>query len=221
MIVMPNPPQKLDKQRILVLEQKGGARKKIEGIARYGDGCFEMTVFAINKDLPDLIDDGRSYLPERLTAHLVLDYLKHPDLSYDLAQMCRSRNIPMIASSKKMEGKGVFTPPVCCALPPSKILGLYGQRFGLPEFDLWMEEGIVTRVHVRRGAPCGATWGAAEKVVGLPGEAAAVRMGLETQFLCSADPAAWDPIHGKSPVHLAGHLHRTAFLKAVSQKTKV
>jgi len=41
------------------------------------------------------------------------------------------------------------------------------------------------------------------------------RIGLETQYFCSADPAGWDPIHGKSPVHLAGGIHRKALLRVL------
>ncbi len=75
--------------------------------------------------------------------------------------------------------------------------------------------GRVEAVEVRRGAPCGATWEAAPRVIGLPPEEAAVRIGLEVQYLCVADPAGWDPIHGKSPVHFAGKVHQKAFLKAL------
>ena len=50
-------------------------------------------------------------VPSRIEADLVLDYLKHPDLSEDLAQLCRRRNIPVIASGKKIRGHHVMTPP--------------------------------------------------------------------------------------------------------------
>jgi len=70
-------------------------------------------------------------------------------------------------------------------------------------------------VTVKRGAPCGATWEAALKIIGRPVEEAAVRMGLEVQFFCSADPAGWDPIYGKSPVHFAGNVHAKALEKAI------
>jgi len=83
----------------------------------------------------------------------------------------------------------------------------------MPEFDVFVEDGKITEIKVLRGAPCGATWKAAEKVTGLPAEKAIVRIGLETQFFCSADPASWDPITGKSPVHIAGKLHSTILQK--------
>jgi hypothetical protein len=66
-----------------------------------------------------------------------------------------------------------------------------------------------------RGAPCGATWEAARKVIGMPAEDAIIRIGLETQYFCSADPAGWDPIWGKSPVHFAGDVHSAALRRAL------
>jgi len=89
-------------------------------------------------------------------------------------------------------------------------LGSYGERFGSPEFKIVLANGILEQVHVLRGAPCGATWKAAERVAGMEPDKAVERMGLEAQFFCSADPSGWDPIYGKSPVHLAGRLHSAA-----------
>jgi len=69
---------------------------------------------------------------------------------------------------------------------------------------------------VIRGAPCGATWDAAERIIGLSVEDAVVRIGLETQFFCTANPAGWDPIYGKSPVHFAGEIHSAALKRALN-----
>ncbi len=42
-------------------------------------------------------------------------------------------------------------------------------------------------------------------------------MGLEAQFFCSANPAGWDPINGKSPVHFAGRIHSKALADAIKK----
>ena len=83
----------------------------------------------------------------------------------------------------------------------------------MPEFEVTVSDGKIIEINVLRGAPCGATWKAAEKVTGLSVENAIVRIGLETQFFCSADPASWDPITEKSPVHVAGKLHSSMLQK--------
>jgi len=72
---------------------------------------------------------------------------------------------------------------------------------------------------VRRGAPCGATWNAARKIKEMPVEKALTRFGLEVQFFCTADPSNWDPLWGKSPVHVAADIH-SAVLKTALKKIK-
>ena len=58
------------------------------------------------------------------------------------------------------------------------------------------------------------------KIAGMEPDKAVARMGLETQFFCSADPSGWDPIYGKSPVHMAGRLHSAALGNALVSKGK-
>lgn len=98
-------------QRILVFQQNHSGESKIEGILRYGDDRYQIERVNIDQVLPPLIDDSSDYLPESIEADLVLDFLKHPDLSHDLATLCRRQNIPMVASGKKIQGGGIFTPP--------------------------------------------------------------------------------------------------------------
>jgi hypothetical protein len=80
--------------------------------------------------------------------------------------------------------------------------------------------GRIAGIEVQRGAPCGATWDAAPRVVGLPVAEAAVRIGLETQYFCAANPAGWDPMYGRSPVHFAGEIHNAALKKALQEVSR-
>jgi len=97
--------------RILVCQQNGSGEAKIAGIREYGNGDFCLEVFSIDEMLPPLLDDCREYLPSNIRVDLVLDFLKHPDLSHDLARMFSKKNIPVVASGKKIRLPGVFTPP--------------------------------------------------------------------------------------------------------------
>ena len=82
-----------------------------------------------------------------------------------------------------------------------------------------VEDGVVAAVRVIRGAPCGASWEAANRLIGIDVDDAARKIGLDTQFFCFADPAGWDPIHGKSPVHFAGKVHSKAIADAIKRLT--
>lgn len=98
-------------QRILVFQQCGSGEKKIKGIREHGGPCFVLETYAIDEALPPLLDDAADFLPESLEADLVLDFLRHPDLSQDLAHLCERLGIPIVASGKKWRGEGVFAPP--------------------------------------------------------------------------------------------------------------
>ncbi len=97
--------------KILVFQQSNSGESKITGIRKFGKDRFDLHMVSIDVPLPLVIDDARELLPDDIDADLVLDFFKHPDLSYDLAQLCREKGIPVVASGKKMKIEGVATPP--------------------------------------------------------------------------------------------------------------
>jgi hypothetical protein len=98
-------------QKILVFQQNGSGESKIAGVRKYGGNRIVLEVISIDDPLPPLVEDTSEYLPHKIRADLVLDFLKHPDLSHDLAALCCDLDIPLIASGKNLEIKGVHTPP--------------------------------------------------------------------------------------------------------------
>lgn len=203
--------------RVAVFQQNGSGERKIAGVRAYGADIIILEIISIDVPLPPVLDDAKAYLPEKIEADLVLDYLFHQDLSSDLVEICSENGIPLVSSGKKMFGRHVMTPPTCCGLPRQECLGLYGERFGAPEFEVVVKDGLIAEMVVLRGAPCGATWEAARRMVGVTVADAVRKIGLDTQFFCSANPAGWDPIHGKSPVHFAGRVHSHALQMALEK----
>lgn len=98
-------------QRIVVFQQKGSGERKVAGVREYGDGSFTLETVSIDDELPQVLDDTSAFLPEDFDADLVLDFLKHDDLSVDLAKLCARKKIPIIASGKKNNSTSVLTPP--------------------------------------------------------------------------------------------------------------
>ncbi len=98
-------------QRIEVYQQHESGEEKIQGILRHGRDLCITRVISIDCPLPRIIDEPQAYLPEEFDAELVLDFLRHPDLSYGLAVKCQARGIPVVASGKKLNVEGVFIPP--------------------------------------------------------------------------------------------------------------
>ena len=107
-----NPTNKSDeRQKIVVFQQNGSGESKIAGVRKYGGDRITLEVISIDDPLPPIIEDTSEYLPGKISADLVLDFMKHPDLNHDLAGLCRDQRVPLIASGKKLEVKGVHTPP--------------------------------------------------------------------------------------------------------------
>jgi thymidylate synthase len=203
------------RQKIWAFLQDERGAGKISAIRSQAGSRIDLEIFTIEQALPPVVDDASDWLPGRIEADLVLAHLKHPDLTHALADLCRRDGVPMIAPGQKGALSGVLTPRTCCALTDQDGLGAYAEHFGLPVFDIRMEGDRIRDIQVLRGAPCGATWEAARRIIGLTLDEARIRIGLETQYFCVADPAGWDPISGRSPVHIAGELHKAALAAAL------
>lgn len=199
-------------QQLVIFQEKGSGEKKLAGLRRFGRNLHISAVYNIDDTLPSFLDNPEELIPADFSGDLVLSFLKHPDLIDYLAQICESKALPLIASGKKAEK--AITPFTCCGLGRLAGLGAYGEQFGFPELTITEENGRISRIEVIRGASCGATWLAVSRVIGLTLEEALTTYPREVQYLCVADPAAFDPISGKSSVHYAGHVHAAALKKA-------
>ena len=97
-------------QRVTVFQQQGSGERKIAGVRLYGSDIIELDVVSIDAELPPVLDDSSEFLPSELDTDLVLDFLKHSDLSHDLAEFCAEKGIPVVASGKKIDNKWVMKP---------------------------------------------------------------------------------------------------------------
>ncbi len=199
---------------IIVFQQNGSAEMKIAGIGKYGKNIIIKKIFSIDNIFSEVIDHPEKYINTDFTADLVLNYIRHPDLSDYLVEICQNKAIPVITTGKPGEG---YTPFTCCGLGKSEKLGEYGKQFGFPEYRVTVEENMIVDIEVLRGAPCGATWAAILDVVGCSVDRASHLLPLRVQQNCYANPAAFDPISGKSPVHYAGYVHLAALKKAIGE----
>lgn len=208
---MPQTPQ--EPTRIVVFEQQGSGQFKIKGIREFGRNIVITDIISIDKTLPEFIEEPARYITDRFFADLVLDFLKHPDLSHYLAEVCNRKGIPAVASGKKTPG--AITPFTCCGLGRNKRLAAYGEQFGLPELNIVVKADRIAQIEVRRGAPCGVTWQVLPRIIGRPVAEASYTMAREVQYLCAADPSKFDPLSGKSSLHYAGDVHAAAVNKAL------
>jgi hypothetical protein len=200
--------------RLVIFEEAGSGKYKVAGIEAYGRDITIERVYDIPSGLQEIIDEPEKFIPADFEGDLILNFLRHPDLSEYLVKICKARGIPVIASGRHIPG--AICPFTCCGLGRRKGFGAYGEQFGLPEYDVEIKDGRIKGLHVRRGASCGATWQVIPRMIEVPVDKALSTIGREIQYLCKADPSAFDPVSGKSPLHFAGKVHMTALEKALS-----
>lgn len=199
---------------IVVFQERGSGELKIAGVQSYGDGITIKKNISIDNFLPDFIESPEEYISSDFKADLVLNYLKHPDLVDYLMRICEKKRIVIVSPGKKGLG---FTPFTCCGLGRNEKLGIYGEKFGLPEYKVVLQGDRIKEIIVLRGAPCGATWDALQEYLGCCVEDVLTRLPRQVQYFCSADPSGFDPVSGKSPVHFAGYVHIAALKKAIEE----
>jgi hypothetical protein len=202
--------------KIVVFEYEGSGQEKIKGIKQFGHHIDIVEIINIQGPLASFIDEPELFINDKFNGDLVLCFFKHPDLVHYLAKLCQEKGIPLIASGSKCDN--ALSPFTCCGLGRHKNLGHYGDQFGLPEFSVTTKNSKITAVEVTRGASCGATWVAAQKIIGLTTEEALSTYPREVQYLCVADPSAFDPISGKSSLHYAGDVHIARLRTAIKNE---
>lgn len=201
--------------KIRVFQQFGSAEKKVEGITRYGKNIGTIDYVSIDVQLPEFVDDPESYIISEFQCDLVLNYLKHPDLSHYLQNLCEQKQVPIVSAGKSGAG---LTPFTCCGLGKHTQLGEYGNQFGMPEYKVGLKDDKIANIEVIRGAPCGATWDGLKELVGKNVEEVLTTLPRQVQYFCVADPSGFDPVTGKSQVHYAGHVHVAALKKALTDQ---
>ncbi len=202
----------------IAIFQRGNFADHIaEGIRLNSD--FKVSVFSVPEELPQIIDEVEKYIKSDFKADLILDYLYHPNLTEYLIELAKSKGIPIIVPKRKV--RDAITPVTCCTLGLNSSLDAvlrYSKKFGFPEIDVRIDDGKIVDVKVKKGAPCGATVEAAEKIVGMNVSDAIQKFPLEVQYLCRAETGYDVAKSKKSPLHIAGDVHIEAIKRAVKAK---
>jgi len=205
-------------QRILVFQRDKLGEGKVKAVRELRPD-LDLQVVDVDGPFLPIVDEPEKHFPDEMNAlirgaDLVIDHLYHPDLTGYLIDRCAEAGVPVVASGRKLPR--AHTPITCCTLGRLEELGEYGQAFGAPEFEVEVAEGRISAIRVLRGAPCAATWKAAESVVGMRPEEALPRIGLATQFHCYAK--ANPNVFLTNPLHVAGEVHSAALGKALRRQ---
>jgi len=192
---------------------------------------FDVKSFELPSDLPDLIENPEKYLKmskEFFDVDMIISYAAHPDLNLEIIKLAEKNGVELVIFSGgskagsykqlKEEGKkrgvNVIWEEICCATPALKDdrFNDFFSLFGVPEFEIEVENGKIKDVEVKKSAFCGATYFVAERIKGLDVNEAPSKAGYYTQiYPCMASRG----INGG--IHRAARVHKRAVEKALEK----
>ncbi len=166
---------------------------------------FDVLAVKLDEDLPPMLEEFD--LPEELfECDVVISYAFHPDINLEIAERAKGLVI-VVGRDRYLRRKGVVVEEVCCATLRKHP---FFERFGIPEFEVRVEDGKLEDIKVLRSAPCGATYFVAEKLKGVEVENAPTLAGYYTQiYPCLSTRGLGGGIHK------AGKVHELAMMRAI------
>ncbi|VUT24515.1 MAG: Thymidylate synthase [Candidatus Methanolliviera sp. GoM_asphalt] len=184
--------------------------------------------------LPRFIDDPENYLPEKLpSAKLVIATDLHPDLLLELPSKLKDVGVKdmivPIEDSHEVSGglrnqirgaceevgmESSFPKPFCSLDSNEGIIKRFIDDFkiGKPLVKIETKRGQISRVTVKRSAPCGSTWFVARKLIGTELDKQKIRDVVSEahhSYPCTASMDR-DKEVGDTILHKAGYLIRAA-----------
>ncbi|MHA1379810.1 MAG: DUF166 domain-containing protein [Candidatus Helarchaeota archaeon] len=224
--------------QILLFQRGKYGERVVETVKKHAKKSKIKKVFEIPKDLPEIIEDPENYIPNDIfnDVDLIITYSLHLDLSQYIVQLAKEHNVKTVvmpgedptysklgARNQLFEIAGneveIFGPEVTCALKPTKgnkEIERFCSELGHPEFKIEVENGKINKVHIIKGAPCGASWFVAKEIVGENIENAPQKAALLTQYYCRAS-RGYDILKGEGKIHKAGKITMKAFEKAIQK----
>lgn len=115
--------------------------------------------------------------------------------------------------------QAVFPRPFCTLSPISeRHIDEFAQVFGSPCLEIESKGGIVEKIDVIRGAPCGSTWFMAEKLPGTKVDEAGPKAGALVQIYPCLASRRFERLLGDAPIHVAGQIVKKAVEKALAEE---
>jgi hypothetical protein len=208
-------------------------RRLIENLENNSD--FNVSSIELPESLPDFIEDPKEFIkglnPDKkvLSSDLVIAYTLHPDIAPEIVRLAGENGARAVIIAGGMSRAGglkeldelsrkynmqIEVHDICCEIGEcgGNVVNRFASFFGMPEVKITARNGIVSKVEVIRGAPCGSTQHMAKGLIGKSIEDAPAYAGLLVQqYPCRA-------VRGtRGGIHKAGQLHKKAVENALRE----
>ncbi len=200
---------------------------------------FQVVSAEVPQYMPSFIEDPEEFVkgldlnPKVFEADLLIIYTFHPDITPEVVKMAGEHGVKAVIIPGGIARAGsigelekiaekynihIEVDEICCTLEKCgvPVVDEFAAALGRPEFDVEIKDGRISSVKVIRGSPCGATWHAAQGLVGKTvNEAPALAGLLCQQYPCRA-------VRGTpGGIHTSGDLHKYAMERALGKITKL
>jgi hypothetical protein len=211
---------------ISVITRGKYGHRLIENIKKNSD--FKVSALEIPESLPDFIESPADFIAALnldksiFSNDLVIAYILHPDLTPEIVRLAgengaraviiaggaaRAGGLSELRKLVEKYNMHVEVHEICCDMEQcgNRVVDEFASCFGRPELKITTKAGLITKVEVLRGAPCGSTWHMAKGLAGASIKDAPAKAGLLVQqYPCRA-------LRGiKGGIHKAGELHKKA-----------
>ncbi|TRZ90794.1 MAG: hypothetical protein D4R88_03010 [Methanosarcinales archaeon] len=208
-------------------------RRLIENIETNSD--FSVSSIELPESLPDFIEDPKEFIKclnldkKALSSDLVIAYTLHPDLTPEIVRLAGENGARAVIIAGGMSRAGgqleleelsgkynmhIEVHEICCEIGEcgDNVVDRFASCFGIPEVKISLRNGIISKIKVIRGAPCGSTQHMANGLIGKSIEDAPAYAGLLVQqYPCRA-------VRGtKGGIHKAAQLHKKAVEKSLRE----
>jgi len=195
---------------------------------------FKVSTIEIPESLPDFIEAPGEFLAALnldksiFSNDLIITYILHPDLTPEIVRLAgengaraviiaggaaRAGGLSELQKISEKYNMHIEVHEICCDIEQcgDNVVDEFASCLGRPRLKITTKAGLITKVEVLRGAPCGSTWHMAKGLVGANIKDAPGRAGLLVQqYPCRA-------LRGiKGGIHKAGELHKKAVENALA-----
>ena len=208
----------------------------VENIKKNPD--FRVSSIEIPEELPDFIESPADFLEglnldkSIFSRDLIIAYTLHPDLTLEIVRLAGENGahaVIIAGGAARAGGRSsledmslrysmhIEVHEICCDIEKcgNSVVDEFASCFGTPKVKITTRSGIISKVEVVRGAPCGSTWSMAKAIAGESVHDAPAKAGLAVQhYPCRA-------LRGiRGGIHKAGELHKKAVEMALEDEMK-
>lgn len=224
--------------KILALADDEYSRRIVNSIEKNSPDSWDISTLSLDIDLPEIVDNPEEFLPTEIpNADLIL-FLIQDSRKIELLHLLAKRSGAKAAIvavdglwlqpglrrqiEKELSIPSTFPRTFCTLVEQGNpLIDEFATHFGLPEFEIEVENGIIKKATVTRDAPCGCAHFVAKNLPGTKVGEAAVKAGmLHHNYPCMAS-MEFDKVTGDTLLHLSAHNTANAIERALKKDYRV